>query len=839
MTYENEHLLPGQVGHFFVLLAFVASIISAISFYKASSVNSEIEKKKWIQLARSVFFIEFFSLLAVFACVYYICSQHYFEYLYSYKHSSKELEPKYLLACIWEGQEGSFLLWSIWHCVLGSVVIFTAKKREAAVMTIVNVAQIFLTLMILGVYIFGTRIGSNPFMLTRNELAGPIFSQSNYLDLIKDGVGLNVLLRNYWMVIHPPCLFLGFASTIIPVGFAYSSLRNKDWGSWIKPVIPWVLFSGLILGVGIMMGGKWAYESLSFGGYWAWDPVENASLVPWIILVAGLHCMAIYKSTGNALRAAYLFTILTYLFVLYSTFLTRTGILGDTSVHSFTEAGMAMNVLIGIYVLGITVPVLFMFFKNYNKIPSLQKEENITSREFWMFIGALLLFLSAIFIIAVTSLPVYNKIFGSNLADPQDREFTYNKVLVLVAIIIGLLTGAIQYFKYKQTGKKYIVSKLAWPLGISIFIITMLAIFYPIEYIKKGYGFLAAIYLALFATIFSVVANALYIKTVLKGNLKASGAAIAHLGFALMITGMLVSSGNKQVISDNSKTGVFIPFDKDPTGRSTENPMENLTLIKGVPTQLGKYTVTYIKDSASPKENNRTFYSLHFVNKDSSSGKVVENFILAPDSYRMKDNNLSSNPDTRHYLTHDVFTYISTISIPNKDADTASFKIHEIAVGDSVFFDKGYIVLNGIQKNPNNERYKFQPTDTALAANITLYSKEGTSYKANPALKIHDHQIELLNDTIVTQNVYLQFSGIAPGNKFKIGIKESKKLTDFITVKAYVFPYINLVWAGLIIMACGFLVALLRNAKAAKWIAILSICFVLIALSYLFLFANV
>ncbi|MBS1735405.1 MAG: cytochrome c biogenesis protein CcsA [Bacteroidetes bacterium] len=838
MTYENEHLLPGQIGHFFVLLAFVASIISAISFFKASAVKSDIEKKKWLHLARSIFVIEFLSLLTVFAFVYFICSQHYFEYLYSYKHSSKELEPKYLLACIWEGQEGSFLLWSIWHCVLGSIVIFTAKKREAAVMTVVNVAQFFLILMLLGIYFSGTRIGSNPFMLTRNELAGPIFSQSNYLDLIKDGVGLNVLLRNYWMVIHPPVLFLGFASTIIPVGFAYSSLRSKDWGSWIKPVLPWVLFSGLVLGTGIMMGGKWAYESLSFGGYWAWDPVENASLVPWIILVAGLHCMAIYKSTGNALRAAYLFTILTYLFVLYSTFLTRTGILGDTSVHSFTEAGMAMNVLIGIYVLGITVPVLFMFFKNYSKIPSLEKEENISSREFWMFIGALILFLSAIFIISVTSLPVYNKIFGSNLADPQDREFTYNKVLVLVAIIIGLLTGAIQYFKYKKTGKKYILSKLGWPLGISIFLITLIALFYPIEYFKKGYGFLAAIYLALFATIFSVVANAFYIKTVLKGNLKASGAAIAHLGFTMMIAGMLISSGNKEVISDNSKTGVFIPFDKDPTGRSTENPMENLTLIKGIPTPLGKYTVTYLKDSASPKENNRTFYSLHFVNKDSATGKVLENFILSPDSYRMKDNNLSSNPDTRHYLSHDVFTYVSTISVPNKDADTASFKIHELSVGDSVFFDKGYIVLNGIQKNPNNERYQFQPTDTALAADITLYSKEGTSYKANPALKIQNHQIDFLNDTIITQNVYLQFAGIAQGNKFKIGIKESKKLTDFITLKAYVFPYINLVWAGLIIMAAGFLVSLLQRAKAAKWMAILSICFVILALTYLFLFAN-
>jgi cytochrome c-type biogenesis protein CcmF len=148
-----------------------------------------------------------------------------------------------------------------------------------------------------------------------------------------------------------------------------------------------------------MMGGKWAYESLSFGGYWAWDPVENASLVPWLILIAGLHCMAIYNATGNSLKASFIFIILTNAFVLYSTFLTRTGILGDTSVHSFTEAGMAMNILIGIFAIAIPIPMLILFFKNAKKMPAVYKEENISSREFWMFIGSLIVFLSAMFTI--------------------------------------------------------------------------------------------------------------------------------------------------------------------------------------------------------------------------------------------------------------------------------------------------------------------------------------------------------------------------------------------------------------------------------------------------------
>ncbi len=837
MNFEGEHLLPGQVGHFFVLLAFVCSLVAAISYFTASKIIREDERRKWISLARVAFFIQVFSLLAIFSTIYYICSNHYFEYMYAYKHASKELEPKYLLACIWEGQEGSFLLWSLWHAVLGSVLIFTAKKREPAVLGIISSAQVILMTMILGIYIFDVRIGSSAFALTRNEISGPIFTRPDYLNFIKDGIGLNVLLRNYWMVIHPPVLFLGFASTIVPLAFAYSSFNSKQFGDWVKPALPWTLFSGCVLGVGIMMGGKWAYESLSFGGYWAWDPVENAALVPWMILVAGMHCMAIYKATGNALRASYLFIILAYFFILYSTFLTRTGILGDTSVHSFTEAGMAMNILIGFYVLAITGPMIFLYIKNYSKIPAIHKEENISSREFWMFIGSLIFFLSALFIIAVTSLPVYNKILGTNLADPQDREFTYNKVLVLVAFIVGILTAYSQYLKYKNTPRNYLVGKTVWPLAISVVATILLAIFYPIEYTKKGPGFLIAIYLALFASIFAVLANATYLKTVLKGNLKAGGGAIAHLGFTLMIAGMLISSGNRQVISDNRKTGLFVPFEKDPTGRSTENPMENLTLLKEVPTQMGKYTVTYMNDSAAA-EKTRTFYNLHFKKIDSSTGAVKEEFVLSPDAYRMKDNNLSSNPGTRHYLTHDVFTYISTISIPDTDADTAQYQIKELAINDTAFYSKGFFVLNGVLKNPDNERFHFKPTDTALVADITVYSRDSARYKAYPALTISNHQINFIEDTVVSQNLYFNLTGLSDSKKFKIGLKESEKRTDFITLKAYVFPFINLVWAGLVIMACGFIISMTRSLKASKYISLVTVSAVLVALFYIFLLAN-
>src|SRR5690606_21912894 len=244
----------------------------------------------------------------------------------------------------------------------GLVVIKTAKRCDAPVMTVVSFAQFCLATMIAGIYVFDVNIGSNPFILLRDsgvldnapglhinfDVNQPL--RPDYMLSITDGNDLNPLLQNYWMVIHPPVLFLGFASTLIPFAFAIAGLWTRNHTEWTKPALPWALFSAAALGIGIMMGAAWAYESLTFGGYWAWDPVENASLVPWLILIAGIHTMLIYNLTGHSLRTTYLFLILTFGFVLYSTFLTRSGVLGEASVHAFTDLGMNWQLLLFLFI---------------------------------------------------------------------------------------------------------------------------------------------------------------------------------------------------------------------------------------------------------------------------------------------------------------------------------------------------------------------------------------------------------------------------------------------------------------------------------------------------------
>ena len=396
-------------------------------------------------------------------------------------------------------------------------------------MTVVSFVQFFLATMLLGVSFFGLKAGSNPFMLLRNSGVldnAPAFYDMNgamrqdYLSMIRDGNDLNPLLQNYWMVIHPPVLFLGFASTIIPFAFAIGGLWTRRFAEWTKAALPWALFSAAILGLGIMMGAAWAYESLNFGGYWAWDPVENASLVPWLVLVAGVHTLLIYRHTGNALRTTHLFFILSFLLVLYSTYLTRSGDLQDTSVHAFTGDGITRWHLRA-FLFVFAIPGLAIFWRRYRNIPFIAKEEEGSSREFWMFIGSLVLFLSALLIICMTSVPVFNKIIGlfngnektfKTLAPGEDAAFTYNRIQVFVAIIIALLTGVGMYLKYKATGKPFL-RKLLLPAGIGLVLGAVILAFGNIDYREHGYGYLGAIWVALVAAVYSVVANGTYIFT--------------------------------------------------------------------------------------------------------------------------------------------------------------------------------------------------------------------------------------------------------------------------------------------------------------------------------------
>lgn len=805
MYYIGEHLFPGQLGHFFLVLSFVASLVATYAFACSSNALQPESAASWKKLGRIAFIIDAVAVFGAFAALYYIISQHYFEYYYAWNHSDKSLAPKFLLSSIWEGQEGSFLLWGFWQAVLGLTLMRTTGKWEAPVMTVMSFAQVVLATMILGVYVFDLKIGSNPFLLTRQNFGDlPVFNRADYMTLPRfaDGNGLNQLLQNYWMVIHPPILFLGFASTVVPFSYAIAGLWKKDFGGWSKVALPWSLFSAAVLGLGIMMGAKWAYESLNFGGYWAWDPVENASLVPWLVLVAGIHTQIIYNATGHSLRTTYLFYILSFLLVLYSSYLTKSGDLQETSVHAFTDMGMNWQLRSFMFVF--LIPAFILYGIRYKQIPTIQKEENTWSREFWMFIGSLVLFLASLAIIVPTSFPIFNKLFNTNLAIGSDQEFAYNRIQVFVAIIIGLITAVSQFLKYKNTEKSAFLKSLLIPTAIALVVSLASSIFGDVNYSKFGIGFQVAIHIALFASVYALVANAAYIWSGLKGNLKAAGGAVAHVGFAMFLVGVLISSAKKEVLSINRLNPVN--FGKD----SKEKGEENLTMFQGIRTDMGNYWATYVSDSSTHEGKFRYFHIL----MEQKDGR--ESFVLFPDLIKNTKGQMgySNNPDAKHYLHKDIFSYISYTDKMTEGEDTTQYMNSTVSIKDTLFYSQGILILDTVGLNLKNSRMDFGGRDTAIVANIRVIPMNGGKEQlAQPYLMVQNDQLVHVPDTLIAKGMAVSLNRFMDGRKVEIGVKESSRLTPFVTLKVLQFPMINLVWLGTLIMIAGFIISMLRRIK--------------------------
>jgi cytochrome c-type biogenesis protein CcmF len=576
IKFIGESLIFGKLGYLFSISAFIASIIAFIAYFISTQKTRKNEKNSWNNLGRIWFIIHSLSVIIVVFLLFYVLFSHRFEYEYVWKHSDKNLPWYYILSCFWEGQEGSFLLWSFWHVVLSIIILLKKDKFESAVMAIISIVQAILSSMTLGVFVFGYKLGSSPFMLLRESMPeAPIFNKANYLELI-NGNGLNPLLQNYWMVIHPPILFLGFAAIIIPFAYSIASLWNNDYKAITKPLLTWSLWALFILGTGILMGSAWAYEALSFGGYWAWDPVENASFVPWLTLAAGVHTVLIYKHSKHSLKASFSLFIISFFLVLYSTFLTRSGILGDTSVHSFTDLGMSGQLLVFLFTL--TIPSVLLLLFRWRNIPSPRQEEPIQSREFWMFIGALIFTFSAMLISFTTSIPVWNyflKFFHlKEMAPPLNVIEHYNKYQIVIAFFLAFGAGFVQFLRYKQNKTSNFLIPLIIPTIIA-FIISGLIIWQSALY---NWSYITLIILSSF----TIFANLGYIISVIRGKIIASSGSITHLGFGIMLLGILISSAKKEVISFNT-----MGFDYG-KGFSEKDKEENILLAKDLASPMGQ-----------------------------------------------------------------------------------------------------------------------------------------------------------------------------------------------------------------------------------------------------------
>ncbi len=656
IQYIGEHLWPGKLGHILVLTAFT-SLLYAFAAYAYSTRHREWESasSRWKKAANIAWTIHSVSIFSAIGLIFYIMSQRWYEYSYVFEHVNDALSMRYILSAFWEGQEGSFLLWMFWHIVLGHVLIARAGRWVAPVMAVMAMVQLIICSMILGVHFpipfqeAYAKMGSSPFVLLREIMDIPLFRNASYLTAI-EGKGLNALLQNYWMTIHPPTLFLGFASMTVPYAYAVAGLWTGDHKAWLRPCLRWSLFGAGIIGIGILMGAAWAYEALSFGGYWSWDPVENTSFVPWLLLVAGIHVNLIATSTGYSIRASYIFYLLVFIATVYSTLLTRSGVLGDSSAHAFTEMGLEAQLL---FFLGASVLAgVYFLLSRWQSIPSPEKEEDIRSKEFWMFIGSLVLLMSSILISFTTSIPVYNKIaelFGyfPDWSEPLDREAHHNQYQIWIAILIGLLSGLAQYLRYREFQFKTYRSRFLKHLGITLGVSVLITILAELLVQYDHWVYI----LALFAAIYTIISNLMLIFSLGSHRTKQVASILSHVGFGLMLIGILQSGINKTQISKNEFAQRGLIEDGD--------PRKSIMLLKDIPMFMKDWWVTYRDEELI---GNRRNFHLQFERKN-DQGEVVESHDLYP--YVLYTNDFSevasTNPFTLRYWNKDIFTTISRL----------------------------------------------------------------------------------------------------------------------------------------------------------------------------------
>ena len=731
---------------------------------------------------------------------------HSYEYKYVYSYSQDSLKTGFLIASFWGGQEGSFMLWLLLTSIVGIILQSYTSKRgdlEQRTMTIFTLATTFLLIMVsplfknpfayiweepiflniktinqamLGMpllqnFIFSDNSSGESFVKMSSELYTVLSSAGiSVHNFIIDGKGLNPQLLNFWMQIHPPILFTGFSMSTVPFSFAIAAMLKNDYKDWIKQAFPWVLAGAGILGLGIMLGGYWAYEMLGWGGYWAWDPVENSSLIPWLVGVASIHTLLVQRRSqakggiGRYAKTNLILCLMTYILVLYSTFLTRSGVLGDASVHSFVDPGMVVYLFLVIFIGTFIVLGFGMLIYRWETLTEeTPTDEGLLSRDLALFTAAIVLSASAIIVLVGTSAPLFGHAVDT---------FFYNEMHAPLAIIIGLLNGLSLLLKWKTTKKEEIIKKSVFSVAASIILAILIVLF-------GGITDIMMIILA-FSAAFSFFVNAEIAVKIVRGNMKMLGAYVAHIGIALFILGVIGSAAY-----------------------STE---EDIDLVKNEPKEAFGYQLVFT--GFQPIENN-TKYAF---NIDIKKGDKV--YSVSPVMYISEFNNgLMREPAILTTLTRDI--YVSPLGYEDQSQSQVQGETVNLELGDSKEIDGVKIEYKDFDKPEMSVMMGGGDFQMGIKLVIT---KDGKSYNAEPLIKKEGKDFKYIPDQVEAINIKIELKKIDPITQqaefvvSKIaGDNSSEQPREVLSVSASIKPFISFVWVGVVIMVFGFFVAVARR----------------------------
>lgn len=528
-------LALGTIGRLLIYLSAGLFAVSAVTWLRS------LKSEKLAKFGRLGFGVACVSLIGAFVVLAFLFATKRFEYAYVFGHSDSASGLAYRVAGVWSGQEGSFLLWGTCSALFALFTVGkTGKYRRWY-----TIAYAFFLGGIASILAF-----ESPFNLNLFE-GKPVMPE--------DGVGLSPALQNYWVIIHPPVIFLGFGSLTSLFALAFAALATKDYEKWIPIVRPWAIIATTLVGLGLCMGGFWAYETLGWGGFWMWDPVENASFVPWVFGGALIHGVLVQATKKKWQMTNLLLASLPFLAFMYGTFLTRSGVLSDTSVHSFAEMDRYALKLLFVLMFG----TLFGFggLWAYRAVqwrkaaPAEAEAPNGPKREGFYMLGIASLLTLGVATMIGMSVPMIMALQGKKPSIVE--EHVYHQVIPWIFIPLMLIMAVAPFVAWNGMRTRDLLAKVYTVLCITVGVtglvlcgivlspyaqkielhptVTMLG-----QYKIPGMGWVIGLFgLCLFV----LVANAVRIGDLFRRSKLGTAAFLTHIGIAVLVAGLIVSRG--------------------------------------------------------------------------------------------------------------------------------------------------------------------------------------------------------------------------------------------------------------------------------------------------------
>ena len=521
-----------EIGHFALILALSVAVIQGV-FPLWGSLTG---KPQWISLAKPAAYGQLLFMVISFACLVYAFIVNDFSVRYIANNSNSQMPTMFRVSAVWGAHEGSLLLWAMILSGWGAAVAFFSKgippimlSRVLSIMGLIGVGFMLFVI-----------VTSNPF--------------ERLLQIPLEGRQLNPLLQDFGLIIHPPMLYMGYVGLSVAFSFAMAAMiGGKLDAAWVRWARPWTNIAWVFLTLGIALGSWWAYYELGWGGWWFWDPVENASLMPWIVGTALIHSLAVTEKRATFKAWTILLSILGFSLSLLGTFLVRSGVL--TSVHSFaSDPGRGLFILI--FLLVVIGSSLLLFAFRAHKLRSVGSF-SLVSRESGLLVNNVILLVMTATVLLGTIYPLI--IDALNAGKISVGPPYFNFIMVPLAILLSMVMGLGFFLRWKKDSASRILKKVWIPLAASLVIAFILPLTLTLEFNYKivldlfakeeWWKTLAPLMwtiLGLFAGSWITLAALMWVvslgRSPFKLPLSSWGSVIAHIGMAMSIIGITVVS---------------------------------------------------------------------------------------------------------------------------------------------------------------------------------------------------------------------------------------------------------------------------------------------------------